>query len=74
MVFPGLSYRVFLQVHRFSERLRVFTLEDEVQQLLTAPPPGVGVVGVGSVSQLPLHWLPTLRDSQCEKCWISGRF
>lgn len=39
-----LSYRVFLQVHRFSEGLRVFTLKDEIQQLLTAPPPGMGVI------------------------------
>lgn len=59
-------YRVFLQVHRFSERLGVFTLEDEVQQLFAAPLPGMGVIRVGSVSQLPLHWLATLRKKMLD--------
>lgn len=58
------SYRVFLEVHRFSEGLRVFTLKDEIQQLLTAPPPCMGVVWMGSVSQLALHGLTTLRESK----------
>ncbi|TNN32049.1 hypothetical protein EYF80_057792 [Liparis tanakae] len=36
------------EVHGFPEGLRVLALEDEVQQLPAAPPPGVGVVRRGA--------------------------
>lgn len=64
-----LRYRVFLQVHRFSEGLRVFTLKEEIQQLLTAHPPRLRVVRRGTGSQLAPHGLTTLheKNTSCQR-------
>ena len=55
------THRVLVQVHGLPEGLRVLALEDEVQQLLAAAPPGLGVVGRGPRAPLPLHGTPALR-------------
>lgn len=55
------AHRVFLQVHRLPEGLRVFALEDEIQQVLAAPPPGVRVVRGGAGPQLPPRGSSALR-------------